>query len=48
MHDFLEQRACIKFCQKLYDSASETFEKIVIAIGNDVARHSKPLMTIVR
>jgi len=47
MHDFREQRACIKLCQKLDDSASETFEKIIIPIGNDSAYHSKPLMTII-
>jgi hypothetical protein len=31
----LEQRYCIKFCQKLGDSKAETIKKIQQALGND-------------
>ncbi|XP_013776410.1 putative uncharacterized protein FLJ37770 [Limulus polyphemus] len=35
MTERLEQRYCIKFCQKLGDSQVETIRKIQTAFGND-------------
>jgi hypothetical protein len=35
MTEHMEQRYCIKFCQKLGDSKAETIQKIQQALGDD-------------
>ena len=35
MREKIEQRCCIKFCQKLGDNQVETIQKIQQAFGND-------------
>ena len=36
MTESIEQRYCIKFCQKLYNNQTETIQKIQQAFGDEV------------
>ena len=38
MTEKIEQRYCIKFCQKLGDNQAETIRKIQLAFGHDALK----------
>jgi len=48
MTERLEQRYCIKFCQKLGDSQVETIRKIHTVFGDDTMRITQSLSSIGR